>query len=355
MTGRDEYFKISKNVGAKVDCCLEEYLKKNIAGKEKQILYDAVLKKKIGTQKLRANILYLSYCTFANKDPEDDNSFSKNIISLCTATELMIWSQYMVNWIYDSKANIIDNTIRKKTAVSANGLLSDAITLAMNTGAEYVLPMLTINDYVIASFTPEINGMNIANKKLLENREEYFSIYNNNYAIPGVGKFFEGLVEMGATMAKYENHTKIELFAKIFCEFGRDHETLNALGDFVIDTDLTHEKSPIDQYSDIKNNTLTPPIWHLYNNSSDTDKEILLTKAGMPLNLEEKKYFLKQLFNTGTYNYLVKRLKHQGRAYKKQVSNLEFPKKASNAICQLLSVYESNKIYHQLKDDYKNI
>lgn len=355
MAGRDEYFEVSKRVGALVDYRLKAYLHENLAGKQKKILYSEVLKKKTGKQKLRANILYLAYCAFTNKDPRDSGSFTKGLINLCTAVELLIASQYMVNWIYDLKADVENEIIRKKTAVSANSLLNDAIELTKATGTEYIMPMLKINDYVIASFTPEITGMNITNRRLLNNKKLYFSRYDKEYAIPGVGEFFSGLVEIAAILSCYKDKKKVKGLAEVFCEFGKDLETLNALGDFVLDMDLTHWRSPSDQYSDIKNNTLTPPIWYLYNNMSKEAKKTLLSKAGTPLSLREKKYFLRQLFETGTYAYVVSYLRHQWRTYKKQVLRLGLPKSASYMICQLLSLQESNKIYHQLLNNYSSL
>ncbi|MGV8150369.1 MAG: hypothetical protein ACP5NV_01445 [Candidatus Woesearchaeota archaeon] len=355
MNDRKEYFNISKILGLKIDKCIDDYLNTNIVGEEKRKVYDVMLVKKNGKQKLRANILYLAYCAFTEKDPSKEESFDDKIVRLSASAELLIWSQYMVNWIYDSKANTKDENVRKKTAICANAFLNDSIALLTKSDSNIIEPMLKINDYVIASFTPEFLGMNITNKEMLYNKQKYFDKYNNEYAIPGVGKFFEGLINIAAITSGYENKEKVVETGKIFNEFGRDHETLNALGDFILDQELTNEKNPSDQYSDIKNNTLTPPIWHMYNRSSEEDKNKILLKAGKPLTIEDKKYFLKLLFETGTYDVLTKELKHASRVYKKKLSKIELYKPASKIMNQLLSVYESNKIYHYLEENYSTI
>lgn len=350
--GRDYYFEISKELGNRINQFLNSYYQSNpIAGKNKEF-YQPILNKKANKQMCRANVAFLSYCALAKKNPKKEFE-SKDLIKLCTSIELVNWSTYMINWIYDDKSHVEIPTIKKKTAVSISGLLSDAINITSDLGLEYVKELNKINSIVLTSFKPELETMNITNKDLLENKEKYFDYYKKNYAIRGVGEFYSGIIELASMLTKNQNDKKDRL-KSIFLEYGEYLQTLNCLSDFILEQKVMSEKDPSNQFSDIKTNTLTPPIFYMYSLSNEEDKKFILNCAGKKITLDNQKKLLRILFETGTYELLSKEIKKKGRELKREIKSLHLGK-AGAGLQQLVTIFESNKIYHFLKDNYNSL
>lgn len=358
---RGQYFEVSTKVGLAVDKCLLNYLSENQIGKDKELFYQPMLGKKLGHQKARANAVFLSYCALSNLNPLEETSMNEDVTKIATSVELLIGSHYLSNWIYDNKASVKEPLIRKKTAIGINGMLADAINIVtkLDGKSDYISLILDINDSVLKSWVPEITKMNITNQGLI-NDPLFVNYHNRFYGGYGVGENFKGCVKFAELLAKdhgiLENKDKVNELEYIFYNFGVHCEILNELGDFILDKKVTSEKNSLDQYADFKNDTLTIPIFWMYNLSDKTGKDYILKCAGnQEIDIHEKKDLLKMLFESGSYEKVSKELKKEGRKSKKRAHNLQFNKEVSAPLQQMLSIYESNKIYHLLQQDYNSV
>jgi geranylgeranyl pyrophosphate synthase len=348
---RGEYYDFSSRVSLLVDDYIEKYLESNKL-LEKRDFYEPMLSKKIGAQKLRANIVCASYLFFSNKKKID---IPEKLIKYCVIIEFVSWASYMVNWIYDGKSKVEDSNVKKRVAVAANAFLQDAVILARTESPLLLEIVLDANDEILKSFWPELDTLKITNEELVNNYEKYYTFYKNSYGYPGVGALFSASIHLGYLCSKSNNESLLKKVRDIFREFGMNHETLNALADFVItEGPISHEKISSDQFSDIRNNTLTPPIWHIINAKPEY-KKLILEGIGERPSVEYQKRIMLALFESGTYDKIASQLKKTGRDLKKA-----FPKSTEYNIGrvflkQIISVFESNEIYHFLNDNYEEL
>lgn len=350
---REEYFKTLTNVSAVVDRTIDNYLDNDEFGEYKRIIYEPFFEKKRGAQKVRATLSYLSYCALANINPS--TNIDKNISKLIVIPELEIWAEYMANWIFDNKGNVKNNPlIRKKAAVATKSFLEDSIKISLQVGNKYVPLILDASGNVTKGFAKEFD-LNMNNKELLEVSFETFkNFYSKNYGIPGIGKSYSLGIDIVSTYLKKQQSIKSRKLSDVFLEFGAWHETLNDLGDFSI-SGISTDKIDSDQFSDIRNGALTLPIWLMYNSSNESDKEFIRTCVGKnELTESSQAKLVNILFETKTYELVSKQLKRKGRQLRKELKEIGFQNKASKQLQQGISVLESNKIYHSLRESYEH-
>lgn len=116
----------------------------------------------------------------------------------------------------------------------------------------------------------------------------------------------------------------------------------------------THDKVSNDQFADIRNGALTPVTATIYNLASQEDKDFLNSC------IDEKSFTEKEqarlvsiLFETGTYSLISKKIKSASRQIKKEIKNIGYTNNASSLLKQGISLLDSNKIYHRLKQSYE--
>lgn len=351
--GRNKYFNTLTRVGTVVDETIDKYLNEDEFGEYKRIMYEPMFEKKRGNQKLRSTLTYLSHCALANKNLNEP--INEDLSKLMTSTEFQIWSEYMVNWIFDNKGQVNDPLVRKKTAVATKSFLEDAIKISEQVGEDYPKVILNTSSNVTKSFAKEFI-LGLSNSELLNGPfEKYLKLYEIDYGIPGIGETFAQCVDLAAIHAKKGNSLEAKKLREIFLKYGVIHEILNGLGDFAIG-DMTTDKVSADQFSDIRNGVLTPVIWQMYNHSNKEDQRFMEDCVGEKELLEEERHRLvKMLFNTGTYDFISKKIKRTGRKLKRDVKNLNFHNEGGSQLQQLISVLESNKIYCQLNENLNEI
>ena len=351
--GRNCYYETLSKVGKKIDDTLIHYLNDDEFGEYKHIIYEPFLKRKWGKQKLRGTLTYLAYCALINSNPCDD-LVDKNLLRLMSAIELELWSEYMVNWIFDNKGEVMDKSLhRKKAAVSSKSFLEDAVKISSMVGEKYSNLVLETSGHVTNSFTKEFI-MDMSNKDILTgNIHDYLDLYRRDYAIPGIGRTYSLGVDFAMHYTHKDDCEKAKKLHKIFLQWGVESETLNDLGDFCL-TGTSTDKVSQDQFSDIRNGALRPPIWLMYNSSNDEDKQFMISCINKKkLSSDEEKKLVQILFETGTYDTISRSLKKSGRILKKAIKNLKFNNEGSKQLQQAVSVLESNKIYHSLKESYE--
>lgn len=351
--GREKYFKTLTRIGKYVDKTLLNFFKEDKCGREKRIMYEPFLKRKWGAQKLRANLFYLSYCTFTGRDPEEPIT-DKNLLYLMTSTELELWAEYTANWIFDNKGEVRENpTNRKKTAVSAKNFLADAVRMAFKVGPEYILPILDTCDSITKGWAEEfILDMSTNPKYLDVSFQEYMERYRKKLAIPEVGPSLALSVDLAGLYSGKKNIDKSKKLSRIFLEFGADLEILNDLGDFCLNN-VSTDKVSSDQFADLKNGLITPPIWLMYNGANEKDKEFIKNCVGkINFNKKDESQLVKTLFESGSYDLISKALKKSGRKYGKEIHKLDFNNEGGRQLQQAVTIFESNKIYHILKNNY---
>jgi geranylgeranyl pyrophosphate synthase len=347
QNGRQQYFDFSKKVSFLVDEYIKNYLQ-TCAVPEKSEFYKPMLSRKFGAQKLRANIVCASYLFFSNST---EINIPEKVIKCAVIIEFSIWATYMVNWIYDEKSKVDDPAIKKRVAVAANSFLQDAMILASSEEKELFSIILAANDQQIKSFWAELDTLKITNDELANDYEKYIKVYDECYGGPGVGALFAAAIHLGYLCSGSREKNTLEKIKEIFYEFGINHETLNALSDFVItEGPVSHEKISSDQFSDIRNNTLTPPIWFMLNYDQDL-KNLIRQGVGKRPNADYQQQILKGLFASGAFSKVSTQLKKMGRNLKNR-----FPKSTDNNVGnsllkQIISVFESNEIYHYLNEN----
>ena len=349
-TSRDRiaYYDFSDKVGLLVDDYIKKYISSDPVQAKAQF-YAPMLSKKLGTQKLRANMVCASYLFFTGAKKIN---IPEKLIKYCAIVEFVSWGSYMINWIYDSKSKVEDLDTRKRVVVAANSFLQDAIKLASTETPELMKIILDANDQLIKSFGAQLDVLKITNDQLLENYQKYFKFYKDYYGGPGVGTLFSASIHLGYLLSNSNELITLNKMKKIFYVFGIHYETLNALSDFIItDDEITHEKMSSDQFSDIKTNTLTPPLWFMVNHSTSV-KKLILKGINKGPDIKYQQQVVQALFNSGAFSEISTSLKKTGRRLKNK-----FPKPADNNIGvillkQMISVFESNKIYHLLQQNY---
>jgi len=354
INGRENYYQTLTRASRIADEAFYNFLKEDEFGEYKKIIYKQLLEKKKGKQRLRATLTYLSYCAYTGHNPSGD--IENNLAKLMISTELELWSEYMANWIFDNKGGVRENPLtRKKAAVATKSFLEDAIRISGQVGKEYAQKILDTSSNVTKSFTEELI-MDLSNINLLEGPfDNYINLYKFEYAIPGIGKTFSLGSDLAALYSGKKNDVKAKKLSDILLEYGIYQEILNDLGDFAIG-DMTSDKISSDQFSDIRNGAMTPPIWIMYNKSDKKNKKFILSCVRKEnLSIEEKHNLIKNLFENGTYELISKEIKKNGRKFKKQIKELKFRNEASPLLQQSMTVLESNKIYHTLNENYKSI
>ena len=353
---REDYYKTLTRVGQEVDRTLTRFLDEDQFGETKLFMYEPLLKRKLGKQKLRATLAYLSYCALSEHNPDD--SIDPNIMKLMVVAELELWAEYTANWIVDNKGEVRNDPInRMKAVISAKSFLEDAVRIASQVGSIYVPRVLDASGYVSTSWMEEL-VTNLSNTELRNGSlEEYMKAYRINFSIPGVGK----TVSLGADLValylgKYETSQARKLH-EIFVEFGIEGQTLNGLGDFIrLKRDFTTNKARADQFADIRNGIMTPPIWFMYNGANDEEREFILDCVGKSsLTDEEESRLVKLLFETGSYDMISKGLKKGGRTIRGLIKGLEFKNEGAAQLEMAVTILDSNRIYPDLRENYFDV
>lgn len=348
---RSSYYNFSNKVSLLIDHYIENYLNSNVIP-EKRDFYEPMLSRKRGAQKLRANIVCASYLFFSNKK---EIEIPEKVIKFAVIVEFSIWAAYMVNWIYDEKSKINDPDVKKRVAVAANAFLLDAVCLASSEEPECLKIILDVNNQQVKSFWPELNTLKITNEELIGDYNKYEKLYNNNYGGPGVGALFTAAIHFGFLCASSEDYGTLDKMKEIFYDFGIHHETLNALADFVItEGPVSHEKISSDQFSDIRNNTLTPPIW-LMMTYDQSLKDLILSGINKRPDSNYQQQVLTGLFESGAFTKISKALKKKGRDLKNMLPESDESNIGSSLLKQIISVFESNEIYHYLSENNEDV
>ncbi len=348
---REKYFYVLSQISKIADKILVDFWKKDKFGDAKKIIYEPFLRKKIGSQKQRTCQTYLSYCAFTGEKLSREN-FNEEVIKLGLASELELWAEYCTNWIVDNKGRILtDPKIRKKIAIANKSFLEDALRISFEVGNNFHDLILDGSRFVTNSFTKEFV---MDRKETLDWKiETYLDLYRNEYAVNGIGKTYSLGPKLVARYLGIESNQEVKQLEYILDMFGRDFEILNDLGDFCL-SGVSTDKRSSDQFADIRNGTITPPIWLLYNFSEEIMKKRILRNIGnQSLNKNAEKELIILLFESGTFDIISKGLQKSGRIYKRLISKLNFHNEGSKYLQISLSSLESNKIYHTLKDNYK--
>lgn len=344
---RDIYFKALTISGELVDKSIENFLAQGVFGGAKKVIYEPMLHRKIGKQKLRATLVYIVYKLFSGESFEKE--VPEEIVNFMTAVELSIYSEYQANWIFDNKGLVRqDPIIRKKAAVATKSFLEDAVRFANfgKVGAGNII--LNTSQNVTLSFVYELE-MDMTDKSNFDcTWEEYEQKYLKEYAVYGIGETFAHALDL--VMTQFPEHAdseKVTELRKIILEYGAYHEMLNDLGDFSLEIQTT-DKAKIDQFSDIRNGAITPIIWLMFKNANKEQQDFLYSCFRKEeLSDEEKDKLISILLDTGTYDFISKKIKSKSRELQKGFKGLKFEENDGQKLFEMfLSVLESNKIFN---------
>lgn len=343
---RQDYFTTLQISGDIVDRKINFFLSQDIFGNAKKVIYEPMLQRKTGKQKLRAGLLFILYKLFSGEKYK--TQVPTSIENFMTAVELSIYSEYQANWLFDNKGLVRqDAIVRKKAAVASKSFLEDAVRLANfgKQGAGDII--LNTSQNVTLSFVYELK-MEMSDVSNFDiSWETYEQKYLKEYAVYGIGETFAQALDLVMThFPKHDEILKIKNLRKIILEYGAYHEMLNDLGDFSLEIQTT-DKAPIDQFSDIRNGAITPIIWLMFNKSNPDQKLFLYSCFGKEsLSDKEKDTLVSILKKTKTLSFISKKIKSKSRELQKKFKQLDFPKNDGYTLFQMfLSVLESNKIF----------
>ena len=274
-----------------------------------------------------------------------DQDFTK----LAAATELKMYAEYMANWNVDSKGEVKTNPEnRKKAAIGSKSFLEDAIRLAMQVNHSYVKTILDSSSQVTKGFMHELTNTTTSKINTFD-LNQYLTTYSYDVALPLNGKTLSLGVELASQYAKVQNKTHSKQLLKLFDQWGVDLQIVNDLGDFLPKMVSTN-KSSCDRFSDIKNNTLTPPLYLILTGCDEKIKEEILSfNENTIFTNEQEEHIMNTLFNSGSYKTTSKALKRSGREIKKileQIQGLHEP--ALSYLKLSASMFETSTIYHRL-------
>ncbi len=349
---RQAYFNTLTRVSKKVDDVLREFWKNDKYGEAKLIMYEPFLKKKWGAQKLRPILTWLSYCALTDTHPNED--IPKDIAKLAAATDLELYAEYTANWNFDNKGEVRTNPLnRQKAAVASKSFLEDAVRMVSQVDEKYVPIILDTSSEVTNSWAKELE-LNMSNPEWeTMPLQRYMKAYIEDFCIPGIGKTLSPASDLTALYTDKTNTTQARQLHNALLNYGVELEILNDLGDFCME-EVSNDKRASDQFSDVKNGVLTPPIWLMYNTANEQQREIIRNCVRPDeLTKQEEKELVNILFETGTYNTVSKGLKSAGRKLQKEIKRIGFENEAAKQLRLAASVFESSKIYHILKKSYK--
>lgn len=346
---KEDYHKLLTKVGKEVDIFLRDYYKKEVYPKfpEKKFLYKKMLDKKYGTQKFRATLVYLSYCAFKGKKIKID----KNILRLMVAVELINWSSYELNWIFDKKGGVTSQPEIKKALLAMEGFLHDALNIVNKISPEYTKLLIEINDRIARGFAGELE-LDINNEKVLKDFD-YFWKFNKMRNLEAVGQFMGNCVSL-AYICSGVNKPKLHKKLKKICEdFGEYYEISNDLGDFILPDKkvITMEKISSDQLSDLRNETVTLPIWFIYNKASEKDKIFLRSLSKKEITQNDRIKALKLLYDTYAFKDTYKIVRKKAREFRNEINELEIDSEIKGLMEIMISILYSNKFIYRLKLD----
>ncbi len=347
-SAKEDYYLFLSKISKNVDDCLIQYLEK-IAYKnfpEKKFLYERILRKKIDKQKLRAMVIYLTFCFFKNKMAQSNIK----LVRAMTSFELMNWASYIANWIFDKKAGVTTHQKIKEALITSHAMVEDSLRLASYLGGDYVSIILDYKRDVWRSFMPEMLYLKMSDKKLMNNFELFWESYKN-MAYIGVGKIFGLAVKTGYLLSESKDKQTFNKVKNIFEDFGEYLETLNAMQDFVLeDWEKSNEKDAMDIFPDLKIGTPTLPIWIMYNQSSKKEKEFLGSfQFKDKVSKEEAVRVIKLFYETGAYTFCKNLLNQKFRFYKKQIKNIKGNDDLKALFDVTFSIFVTNKFSHFLR------
>jgi len=345
---KEEYHLILSQVGEAVDKFLIEYLEKKAYKEfpEKKILYEPMLKKKIGKEKLRAMIVYLSYSFFKNRLMP----IKGKIVRTMTAIELINWASYIANWIFDKKAGVTDHQKIKETLIASHAMVEDALRIASSVNQDCLDIILDCKKWVWRSFIPEMFYLKMSNKKLMKEFRIFWESYRN-MAYFGVGKMFGLCVKLGFVLSKSKNKKTYKRLNKLLEDYGEYLETLNALQDFVIgEWERSNEKGIMDVFPDLKIGTPTLPIWIMYNYASKNEKKFLESfQNKTKFSKKEAEKVIKLFYESGAYSYCSKLLREKFKIYKKEIKKIRGNEKIKDLFNIVFTIFVTNRFLYTLK------
>ncbi len=348
---RREYFDILTKDGEDVDRYLEEYYEEKIFPNfpEKREIIRGMLERKKGKQKLRATATHLAVCAFIGY------SYDEELIRIKSAIELLNWSTYHENWVIDGKNNGDKDARKRENVLGIIGFYNDAINIVAENrdkGIDYVLTLKDIQERVLRGFEAE-RHLSLENEQILKNKklfEKYYNIRNDD----AVGYFFDGCVKIARIYSDGDKKLE-EKLRSVYRDFGRGSEILNDLSDFVITTDnpISHEKIRADQFSDLRTDTVTLPIWLMYNKSSEKDREFLKHLKGKRIiDKPESKKVLGIFYSTGAYEETKSEIIHLYTRIRKNLREVDIVPHIKSLLGSMISSLSSNRFYHNLKNNY---
>jgi len=345
------YYKTLSEIGKIVDV-ETDVLHKEIFLRypEKKIIYEEMLKRKKGTQKLRAMAAFLAFCAFNEKIKKPNKIISK----LLTAVEMENYSNYELNWMFDEKGSIKKDTSYlielKKAGLATHGFIQDALYMVSKINPIYVDIFLEINDRTHRGWTPELFDLNFKNKQLLNDFEYFWKSYKIRNVEAG-GQFYDNYVKLAYTYSGKNNKKLYVALKQIFEEFGEYVQILNDLGDFAPPgTIILHEKKESDQLSDLRHGLITWPVWLVYNRASGKDKDFLRSIPNKK-NLTNKDYykFMKLLYKTKTFDDIYSSLRTKAHYLQRALDGLDIDYKTKCLLKSMITILDCNKLIYSFK------
>lgn len=349
----EEYRKLSKKVSAEFDQYLLNCLKKREDKDSILMLYKKFLDTKIGEVHDRIVHVYIAGKVFGLNPEEKKEEF----LRLMVPPELMIWSNYALNWVTDQKNNISGTKTEENLDLVASQYLATEVL--------YFLPDHMLRRYfevyrwVMESYLTVETLLKITNFKNLEKDDDYWLAYARHHAIPGVGGLYAYCFGIVKEYFNIDIEAKIlNKISKILLEYGRCMQINNDLSEFMLpDSDITTtEKRKTDYFIDIRTDRLSYGVWLIMRHAKENNKSLyqeILASA------QDGKY-LQNFFESLTtyikqYRILdkgINLLKHEYKRLYNEVEKLPLNSEGKHLWQMSLLTLVNNKFLRKIKEDY---
>ncbi|MGV8152417.1 MAG: isopentenyl-diphosphate Delta-isomerase [Candidatus Nanoarchaeia archaeon] len=344
---KSDYYSMLTKIGGVVDDCTKEFYQQEIFKRfpEKERLYEKMLERKRGAQKLRAMAGYLAFLAF-----NDEKMINKEQVKrIITAIELENWSNYELNWIFDKKRSTKSRLEIKEAGLASHGFFNDALRLVWDM-PQVAKTLLDINDRVHRGWTPEMYSLTF-NSNVMQDFEKFWQAYQIRNIEAG-GQFYANYVKLACSYSGKDNAKLHKQLGKIYQEFGEYIQIINDMGDFafkpVTSDKFVNEKNGVDQFSDLRNGLVTWPIWLMYNRSNQEDRKFMESVPYQELNIHDLKKLSNLFYSTKTYDTLYCIMNKKRLRLGRDIHALDIEPKTRGLINCMVSMISSNRITHTL-------
>lgn len=277
----------------------------------------------------------------------------EKVKNIAAAFEVLNISSYQANSAFDNKMGVLDKEAKDSQfiasmlsrEVASKLILKDRNSLSQNLINQIIECISVSNSYIYKAQHYDLNLLSNANYEKYAAAEEKFRIDYHNRCYFGSGIFSGQTALAGAIVANAdkEKQEALQLFGEIY---GAALHKINDLADFFPGEERS-DKLYQDNYSDLRNERLTFPVYKLRKDYAGKYKELLLlVSSNSNVDLIPK---VTEIISGTTLIKDVQKIAKEAYCDAKQVLTIFEMSDSKKLLLTLLSILDSNKFYHRAK------